>query len=188
VNRDDDSGFWWIATALSVAVVAALHFFGVSPLPPPTLPAHADAAPLNEAANADENPAAPHTTPVVTDPVIATVYECRQNGIRVFSDSRCGTGAEVRTVHAPNRMDAQAIFVDPEPTEAVAGSTAPPQRAPAEEPVQKMQCREIQALKDQINARMRAGYGAAEGEHLRDRLRKLDDEYYALHCRTTRDR
>jgi hypothetical protein len=45
------------------------------------------------------------------------------------------------------------------------------------------QCSDIERARDAINARMREGYSGAEGEFLRERLRKLSDEYYGLHCR-----
>ena len=37
---------------------------------------------------------------------IASVYECRKHGERVFSDERCGSDARIRTVRNPSRMDA----------------------------------------------------------------------------------
>jgi hypothetical protein len=38
---------------------------------------------------------------------IASVYECRRRGERIFSDERCGSDARVRTIRDPSRMDIQ---------------------------------------------------------------------------------
>src|SRR5687767_13286108 len=41
------------------------------------------------------------------DNSIAEVYECEEDGHRIFSDQPCGPSANVLKVMAPNRMDAQ---------------------------------------------------------------------------------
>ena len=37
---------------------------------------------------------------------IASVYECRRRGERIFSDERCGSDARIRAIRDPSRMDA----------------------------------------------------------------------------------
>jgi len=110
---------------------------------------------------------------------IATVYECDSAGQRTFSDRRCAPNARERSIEAPSRMDpldtstlGEPVIVDSQPFmsrgDAVVDNAT--------------ECAAIQADIDAIDARMREGYGSAEGEYLRARRRSLSDRYYELRC------
>jgi hypothetical protein len=127
---------------------------------------------------------AAHPAPNSAQPTrIATVFECEQRGERVFSDRRYGQNAQERAIEAPNRMDAlNPSVVELSISEPRHPSVTAPRVVPAAPESPRMQCRAIEEEKERINARMREGYGSAEGEVLRDRLRKLAAEYYDLRC------
>jgi hypothetical protein len=118
------------------------------------------------------------------DARIATVFECRVRGQRIYSDQRCGPEADERPIQAPNRMDSQDTSILSSPDVVLERSRS--ERGSTEEPVvnsARSECDRIEQEKNSINARMREGYGSPEGERLRDRLRLLGDRYYDLHCR-----
>jgi len=185
MNRDDDRGFWTVAIVLAIVVVAALHtYIGVVAEGSP----HALAATPPPDRSAPQTPSAlaPPTVVRVPSTRIATVYECQQRGERVFSDHRCGTNAQERAIEAPNGMeppDAAVIeFSRSEPDPQSAPIAVLPAPSATATDGKDVRCRAIEEEKERIDARMREGYGSAEGEVLRDRLRKLDDEYYELRC------
>jgi hypothetical protein len=186
-DRDWEGWFWIITSALVVAVVGALHAFGGSSpssnstSSPQTassapFPAQAEiAAPRLSLHASAEGPA---------DARIATVFECRVNGQRIYSDQRCGSNANERPILAPNRMDAQDTSILSSPDAVLARSRS--ERTNAREPVfdaARSECGNIEQQKNSINARMREGYTSPEGEWFRDRLRVLDARYYELRCR-----
>lgn len=127
----------------------------------------------------------PHASPErPPDPRIATVFECRVNGQRIYSDQRCGSSADERPIPAPNRMDAQDTSILSSPDAVLARSRS--ERTNAKEPVvdaTQSECRRIEEQKNSIDARMREGYTSLEGERFRDRLRGLAARYYELRCR-----
>jgi hypothetical protein len=184
VNRDDDRGFWTMAIALAIAVVAALHAYsGVIGQGASVTPKAAVPPPASTTAQTASTPT-PRTIAGLPSSRIATVYECQQRGERVFSDRRCGSNAQARAIEAPNGMEPPDPSVvelsqsehDPAP---VAVSPATPV---ARSDGQDIRCRAIEEEKERIDARMREGYRSAEGERLRDRLRTLDADYYDLRC------
>jgi hypothetical protein len=189
MNRDEDRGFWTVVIALAIAVVAALHAYtGTLGEGPPVAQATASPAP-HRGVEDNGGTAAPATPASVSSPRITTVYECVQRGERVFSDRRCGNNAQEHAIEEPNHMappDPSVVALsmsdpEPNPTPAALASAAPaaPQRP-------RSQCRAIEDAKERIDARMREGYGSAEGERLRERLRQLNTEYYELRCRRFR--
>jgi hypothetical protein len=176
-----------ITSALVVAIVAALHAFGASGLSSiktSTLQT-ATSAPLA----AKDAIGVPRPTPQASpappaDARIATVFECRVRGQRIYSDQRCGPQADERPIQAPNRMDSQDTSILSSPDLVLERLRS--ERGNTEEPVvnsARSECDRIEQEKNSINARMREGYGSPEGERLRDRLRVLGDRYYDLHCR-----
>lgn len=100
----------------------------------------------------------------------------------MFSDERCGADARVRAIRDPSHMDAQDTTILSVPV----SFTGRPPAAYTATLDSRSACASIESEQDRINARMREGYGAAEGETLRARLRRLSDEYYGLRCRHSR--
>jgi hypothetical protein len=189
VNRDGDweGWFWFITSALVVVIVIALHHFGVSgPRPSnastgqPTTLAH----PSGQVAPDVRRSSAGNHSDRPVDGRIATVFECRVNGQHIYSDQRCGSAADERVIHAPNRMDAQdtSILSTPDAVIARSRSERSNAKAPGASLVQS-ECASIEEEKNSINARMRHGYTSSEGEGFRDRLRFLGARYYDLRCR-----
>jgi hypothetical protein len=117
--------------------------------------------------------------------LIESVFECRHNGVTVFSDHRCGADAEVRAIRAPNLMVATPVYLNEE------SAAAPIQAAPQIQTQDSTSrdgthddiCREIELDKDRIDARMRQGYSSGEGEILRERRNSLSSRYYDLRCK-----
>jgi len=174
-----------LAAGGAAAVVAAIFMLreNVNPLTA-AAPAAAAATAGTSLPGGDVRGAAYSAVPAPGNiETIATVYECSVDGHRMFSDQRCGRGARARDIHAPNRMDAMDTGTLDEPVSATTQFAQPPAfqvRAPEDNTAE---CTAIEQEKDSINAHMREGYSAAEGEHLRERLRRLDDRYYELRCR-----
>jgi hypothetical protein len=186
-DRDREGWFWIITSALVVAIVAALHAFGASgpsSINTSTLQT-ATSAPLPAEDAIDVPKPSPQASPVrPADARIATVFECRLSGQRIYSDQRCGSKADERPIQVPNRMDAQDTSILSSPDAVLARSRS--ERANTEELVvdpARPECDSIEQQKNSINARMREGYRSPEGERLRDRLRVLDARYYDLRCR-----
>jgi hypothetical protein len=185
VDEDTDRRFRLLAAGGAVAVVAAI-FMLRSNVDALTAAAPAAAAPTPGISlpGGEVRGAASSAVPAPGDiETIATVYECSVDGHRMFSDQRCGRGARARDIHAPNRMDPTDTSILDEPVSAAAQFAQPPAyqvRVPHDDTAE---CAAIEQEKASINAHMREGYSAAEGERLRERLRRLDDRYYELRCR-----
>ena len=176
MGADKDRWFWTFAVGVALIVVGTIYGSGgrASGAVPRERPAAPPAAPL--AAQDFTEPAAPASP----RQVIASVYECRTRGRHVFSDERCGSGAELRTIQAPSRMDPQDTSILTQPVvEPVRFNRTPAGSAGDNHTL----CMQIETERDALNARMRGGYAAGEGEVLRERLRNLSDLWYEERCR-----
>lgn len=117
----------------------------------------------------------------VSSATIAIAYECWRDGQRILSDRPCGTGAFVREIAEPNRMDAQdtrrlySPVAVPSRVKSGASSGGPLSGTSAV-------CDSIEAQIDAINARMRQPYTSSEGEHFSERLRGLSEQRYEARC------
>jgi hypothetical protein len=181
VGSDKDRGFWAIAIGAALVVVAVIYGLRarVADSPVPAAVARFETSSAVGQALAQSPAARP--TAERRPQIIASVFECRANGRRVFSDQRCGASTRVRSVAVPNRMDPQDTGSLREPMSVPA--PAHPQYGAAVNAGNQEECADIEREQGAINAHMREGYGAAEGEFLRDRLRTLSNMYHALHCR-----
>src|SRR6267154_5939256 len=121
---------------------------------------------------------------------IAHVYQCTLDGQRAFSDQPCGTDSKARDIAAPNRMDASELgdaahherAAAARVTRRVDRDAAFDSNADKTNADKNSRCATIANDKERITARMRAGYSGKEGERLRDRLRKVDSDYFELRC------
>lgn len=121
------------------------------------------------------------------------VYECTVNGQRVVSDRPCGSGAQARTlvVDQPDprevalqrqrQLQAQQQAARSRTVPRYSSGSAPSIAAPAERS-NAAACAAIDRAIDDLNARMRHGYGAAEGERLRAQWHALKRQRYDLGC------
>ena len=180
MGGDKDRWFWTFAVGAALIVVGTIYGSGGkasgaslhgADAPPPAVPRVAS----------DFTERAP-AAPAHHAGVIASVYECRTGGRRVFSDERCGSDARVRAIQAPSRMDAQDTRILAEPVLEPVRFNAP-ETGSGSAADNRAECMSLESQRDAINARMREGYGAGEGEILRERLRGLSDESYRLRCR-----
>jgi hypothetical protein len=113
------------------------------------------------------------------------IYRCTVGGVTTFSDRPCAAEA------APYAPDISRVSTyDPPPASRAATSTQPSRSAPprrrasgGEDQVRHAAaCERIRnALKD-VAARMRAGYDAKQGEKLRERKAKLEQQRRAQKC------
>ena len=186
-QRDWEGLFWPVTCGLSIVLVVALHVA----VPPPTAAETRTPAPAPVSQPATREVVGEGETPrgnATRNPdqwLIESVYECRQNGVTVFSDHRCGADAEVRTIRAPNLMVATPLYLDQEST-AAPTEVAPQvstQGSRSHDGTHDEICREIELEKDRIDARMREGYSSTEGEILRARRNSLSSRYYDLRCK-----
>lgn len=176
--------WFWTVTAAIVAVTIATLAYGVSDLLPAsnTVPSQPASTSLPAQASLFKTPTAP---PPLARSGVTTVFECHSGAERIYSDHRCAPGAKERSVPTPNSMNAQDTSNLLPPDEVMRRSQV--ERAARQEGTTnhaQSACEELQQEKDLINARMRQGYGLAEGEQLRRRLREISGEYFELRCHT----
>ena len=177
MGADKDRWFWTFAVGVALIVVGTIY--GSGGRASGSVPQERTAAPA--AAPLLARDFTEHAAPVPSQhDVIASVYECRTHGHRVFSDESCGSGAEVRSIKAPSRMDPQDTSILAEPVAEPVRFNRTPAGSPGDN---RTLCMQIETERDAINARMRGGYGAGEGEVLRERLRNLSDLWYEERCR-----
>lgn len=120
--------------------------------------------------------------PVAQDRKTTRVYQCIRDGQRILSDQVCGADAQARDVEVANRM---------QPTEIPHGKTdSKSDSAPVRKRVRvadagddaRARCVKLARDKRSIDERMRTGYSGAQGERMRERLRKINDEYFERRC------
>jgi hypothetical protein len=120
------------------------------------------------------------------------VYECTIHGQRVVSDKPCGEDAQARTlvIDQPDPREAarqrqttqsagrsgSSYYTSPSAGSSTSrsGSTATASNEVA--------CEAVDRAIDNLNARMRQRYGAAEGERLRAQWHALKQQRYDLKC------
>lgn len=116
---------------------------------------------------------------------LALVYRCTVGGVTTYSDRPCAPEA------VPYQPDTSRVSTyDPPP----ASRTAPAEplrksptrrRAPAgaDQVRHDAACERIRSSLRDVAARMRAGYDVKQGERLRERKAKLDQQRRAQKCR-----
>lgn len=119
-------------------------------------------------------------------PPARTLYRCTVAGVTTFSDRPCAADA------VPYLPDTTRISTyDPPPTSRAAASAQPQRTAPArrrasggEDQVRHAAaCERLRNGLRDIAARMRAGYNVKQGEQLRERKTRLEQQRRAQKCR-----
>lgn len=190
-----------LGLAAAVAFLGWTHFFGdrqetVAPVEP------AQAAAVVDTPVVEASPPRVPLEPLYQGPPpresagrasYVGVYECTVNGQRVVSDRPCGSGAQARTlvVDQPDPRDvaqqrhrqlqAQQQAARSRTLPSYSSGSAPSTAAPVERS-NAAACAAVDRAIDDLNARMRQRYGAAEGEYLRKRWHELKDQRYRLGC------
>ena len=114
---------------------------------------------------------------------IVRVYECYDNGQKMFTDTPCNRNMLTHDVNLTRLNTYKSV--PPAPSEVQSPAKAPavgpkvtqPSSAPS-----RYECKALEEQKKRIDARMRAGYDAVTGERLRREWHRVDDQYYDLHC------
>ena len=118
------------------------------------------------------------------DPAPATIYRCEIGQSITFSDRPCDAGAQryepdpgrVSTYTPPRVAPTQPTQRKPERPRRPAATAASVHAKDAEE------CARLRANLQGLRSKMRAGYGAKEGERLRERQAKLKARLRAARC------
>ena len=115
--------------------------------------------------------------------LLALVYRCTVGGVTTYSDRPCSPDA------APYHPDTSRVSTyDPPPVSQTAPAAPPPRartRAPGRETEVRhaAKCERFQSSLREIAARMRSGYNVKQGEQLRARKAKLEQQRRAEKCR-----
>ena len=120
------------------------------------------------------------------------VYECVVNGQRVVSDRPCAPDAQTRTL-VVDRPDPREVARQRQMTQSAGHSgsayhsapstaTSPLRSGSTAAPSNEAACESVDRAIDNLNARMRQRYGAAEGERLRAQWHALKQQRYDLKC------
>lgn len=120
------------------------------------------------------------------------VYQCSDDGVRVFSDRPCGAHARPQRVESVRAAATAAAAAVPTPGTPIAPAPqrrTTPHSAPrpnATTPRSKAaQCHGLQDDIDAIDTRMRLGYRGKEGTKLQARREAAVERYRTLRCNTT---
>jgi len=124
------------------------------------------------------------------------VYECMVNGQRVVSDRPCAPDAETRTlvIDQPDPREVarqrqmtqsagrsgSAYYASPSGGSSTSSSMTGAESASGAS--NEAACEAVDRAIDNLNARMRQRYGAAEGERLRAQWHDLKQRRYELNC------
>ena len=114
------------------------------------------------------------------------VYRCTVHDVTVFSDRPCEPAA---TTYEPDTS--RVSTYSPPPAKPSPSSAAPPpvRKNPARTAAgadalrHKETCERLRTSLKEIAARMRAGYNARQGEQLRERKARLEEQRRAQKCR-----
>ena len=114
-----------------------------------------------------------------------TVYRCTSQGVTVFSDRPCEPAAK------PYEPDTSRISTYSPPPVSRSVTTTKPPRAPVtprraggdDQARHAATCERLRNSLKQVAAKMRAGYSAKQGEQLRERKARLEQQRRAQRCR-----
>jgi hypothetical protein len=115
----------------------------------------------------------------------AVVYRCTVQDVTVFSDRPCAPDA------ATYQADTSRVSTyTPPPISSQAKPSAPPRverkrgrDSAAQDQRHEKLCERVRTGLKEVAAKMRAGYSAKQGEQLRERKARLEQQRRAEHCR-----
>ena len=117
---------------------------------------------------------------------LVLVYRCAVGGVTTYSDRPCAPDA------APYQPDTSRVSTyDPPPVSKATVPAEPARRSPARQRGSSQQdqvrhaaaCERIHNSLRDVAARMRSGYNAKQGEQLRQRKAKLEQQRRTQKCR-----
>lgn len=113
------------------------------------------------------------------------IYRCSSAAGVTFSDRPCDAEARVYETQAPlNTIESPKIAPRLRPTESARLRRDPDSdRQAAARAKLAEKCRRMQQSLRDIRSKMRSGYSAREGERLRERQNKLEEQSRAAKCR-----
>jgi hypothetical protein len=181
-----------------VAFLAWTQFFGKPreiESPTPALEASMVPSPVIEPPQVIEAPASHYQGPppsLTGRESYVGVYECVVNGQRVVSDRPCAPDAQTRTL-VIDQPDPREVARQRQMTQSAgrsgssyyksqSGGTSTAQSGSAVTGSNEAACEAVDRAIDNLNARMRQRYGAAEGERLRAQWHDLKQRRYDLRC------
>jgi hypothetical protein len=196
-SRESSRWIFGLGAVVALGFLAWTQFFGErheTVTPRPALEASVVPTPVIEPPRVLDRstPTIPRAGPARTGrESYVGVYECMVNGQRVVSDRPCAPDAEARTlvVDQPHPRDVarsqqqtwQAQRAAPNSAQSGNGSSG---QAPTTLAIgsNTAACAAIDRAIEDLNARMRQRYGAAEGERLRAQWHDLKQRRYDLKC------
>jgi hypothetical protein len=111
-----------------------------------------------------------------------SIYRCETPQGLVFSDRPCSTESQL---YEPDLSGVSVVTTEvPKSTSSAAALKLPRKRASSESPVvaKADQCQRLNDSLRKIASTMRSGYGAKEGERLKERKRDLEAKRRAQKC------
>lgn len=189
---------------VALGVVAMLGFLGwtqffgkprESEAPTPVLEAAVMPSPVIEPLQVIEAPASHYQGPppsLTGRESHVGVYECVVNGQRVVSDRPCAPDALTRTL-VIDQPDPREVARQRQMTQSAgrsgnsyytspSGGSSSPRSGSSETAPNEAACEAVDRAIENLNARMRQRYGAAEGERLRAQWHDLKQQRYELRC------
>ena len=181
-----------------VAFLAWTQFFGKPREPESTTPvleASMVPSPVIEPPQVIEAPATHYQRPppsLTGRESYVGVYECVVNGQRVVSDRPCAPDAQTRTL-VIDQPDPREVARQRQMTQSAerpgstyytspSGGSSTARSGSASTASTEVACEAVDRAIDNLNARMRQRYGAAEGERLRAQWHELKQQRYDLKC------
>jgi hypothetical protein len=183
-----------LGAAVAIGFFAWAHFVGEKPEPIPStavIESSVAEVPAVGAPRVVEAPVSLYQGPPRTTPGrdrYVGVYECVVNGQRVVSDRPCAADAQTRTlvVEQPDprevaRLREQQRQAQPSTEPAYSAPSASTGRA-GSGPNSQSACAAVDRQIEALNARMRQGYSAPQGERYREQWHALKQRRYDLGC------
>ncbi len=117
------------------------------------------------------------------------LYECLADGVRIYSQQRCGEHAKLREFDTSQLNTFRSkVYAVPNSTESTVNGPSQITNASNDAMSRGLDsrggslCAEIELGISQVEARLRHGYSVPEGDYLRARLHELLDESHEQNC------
>jgi hypothetical protein len=110
------------------------------------------------------------------------VFVCQQDGVPVFTDRPCGSATGPRTLSVDVPAPGAAPSTAPPRPRASTRPRLQPERQAGTGRAADTRCATLRRTLDELDERMRAGYGSREAARLWSRWRDLKDRLRAERC------